>query len=83
MDDEHEIKEIVDEMTVLTTRDGYHGASCILYPEAIEALSDMKDGNLMLLPCSIHEWIVLPENFLEVYEGLAELVQKINREELR
>lgn len=83
MDEEDKIKEIVDEMTILTTQDGYHGASCILYPEAIEALSDMKEGNLMLLPCSIHEWIVLPENLFEAYERLAELVKMINREELQ
>lgn len=76
-------QKIVDEMTILTTQDGYHGASCILYPEAIEALSDMKEGNLMLLPCSIHEWIVHPENLFEAYEGLAELVKMINREELQ
>lgn len=70
------------EMTVLGTKDGIYGASSILYPEAVEELSRLKRGNFILLPCSIHEWIVLPESCSEDYEALGQLVHHINQREV-
>lgn len=82
LEDDQETEEVGAEATILTTQDGYHGASCILYPEAVEELAAMKGGSFVLIPCSIHEWIVLPESYMADYKELEELVQTINCAEL-
>lgn len=76
------VEEDEMEMTILGTKDGIYGASCILYPEAVDELSRRKGGNFILLPCSIHEWIVLPESCSEEHESLGQLVRHINQREV-
>ena len=77
---EHDNPERNKIWSVLTTKDGLYGASCILYPEVVEELAAIKGGNFILLPCSIHEWIVLPD--YGIYDELEEMVRCINQNEV-
>ena len=66
--------------SVLTSQDGLFGASCILYPEAVKELAAAKGGNFFLLPSSIHEWLVIPDD--GIYDGLEDIVRFVNQNEV-
>lgn len=67
--------------SVLTSQDGLFGASCILYPEAVKELAVAKGGNFLLLPSSIHEWLVIPD--VGISDDLEDIVRFVNKNEVR
>ena len=63
-----------------------HGATCIAYPGLLEHLAEVLNDNLIIIPSSIHEVLILPESSLnEDYsiEDLCETIMEINEMELR
>ena len=48
-------------MYVLSNRERLYGASAMLYSHRLEALADNMDRNLFILPSSVHEVIILPD----------------------
>lgn len=48
-------------MKVLSNRKRLHGAACILYPGVLDKIAGEK-GNLFIIPSSIHETILLPDD---------------------
>ncbi len=48
------------EMFILTNQSRINGAACLIYPHILEELSRKKDSNLVILPSSIHEVILIP-----------------------
>ena len=66
--------------SVLTSQDGLFGASCILYPEAVKELAVSKGGNFLLLPSSIHEWLVIPD--IGISDELEDIVRFVNQNEV-
>lgn len=77
---EEELEEIQKSMTVLSTKDHFYGASCILYPEVVEELSSILGEDFLLLPCSIHEWIVLPERFKIDLPEVEQFIERTNQD---
>jgi len=69
-------------MYVLTNSQKLYGASCVLYPNLLEAISEQLHANLFILPSSIHEIILLPAVSHSYYKELASMVAEINRTEL-
>lgn len=57
-----DIKELNSDTYILTNKMGLHGATSILYPDVLYGLAE-KTGTdeLILLPSSIHEFIILPK----------------------
>lgn len=74
MSDNTENKQVV-----VTNEHTYHGAITILYPNVIEELH-AKYGNLVILPSSVHEVIVMPDEGLLTEEALTEMVTDINNQ---
>lgn len=66
-------------MYVLSNRRKILGAACMLYPGILKKFADIKESNLYILPSSIHEVILLPENENVNSESLLEMVVEINR----
>ena len=66
-------------MFVLTNDMGVNGATCILYDNVIRNFARVQDSNLFLLPSSIHEIMIVPEDEDIEPEFLAELVVEANR----
>ena len=48
-------------MKILTNHQRVFGSAVILYDRYLEELADRLNGSFYLLPCSIHEMILLPE----------------------
>ena len=55
-----------------------NGAGVIAYPGFMEEASKLLDGNFYILPSSVHEVILLPENTDNSVSELQEMVESIN-----
>lgn len=65
-------------MYVLTNANRYYGASVLLLKKELSKISQSL-GNLIILPSSLHELIVLPENqYTGDCEACAEMVKNVN-----
>lgn len=75
-----EIPEGLDElpMFVLSSFDGQWGASVLLYPNYLRDLSDFLNDNLLIIPSSIHEVLVLPYACCEDINHIKELIPYCN-----
>ena len=69
-------------MYVLTNQLKMNGAACILYPDALRKCSQQIGSDLLILPSSIHEVILLPDDGRSNREELREMVEEINRTQL-
>lgn len=64
---------------VLTNRKGIYGAGCILYEGILKKISEHLQSDLLILPSSVHEILLLPYGEYSV-GNLEEMVYSINRE---
>jgi hypothetical protein len=65
-------------MYVLSNRERLYGASAMLYSHRIEALADDIDRNLYILPSSVHEVIILPDEGEGDPEYLVNTIKEVN-----
>lgn len=66
-------------MYVLTNEYGINGATCILYDNVIWNFAKVQDCNIFVLPSSVHEVMLVPENAETEPEFLEELVMEANK----
>lgn len=72
-------------MSVLTNQVKIHGASCITYPGVLKELANTLDDNLIIIPSSIHEVLILPEKSInEDYQlkDFTDMIMEINETQL-
>ena len=70
------------ELMVATTQDAYMGASVIQYPGFMDMAAEKIDGDFFVLPSSIHEVLLLPDDGKADYHELEAMVQTINANEV-
>ena len=70
----------VEDMTmlILTNSDKFFGATALFYPEVQARIADVTGGSYYILPSSVHELIVLPDNGTFDERELARMVQSVN-----
>lgn len=73
----HEDSGMGMEMYVLTNDSELNGATCLLYEGALKEFAESKGGNLIILPSSIHELMIVMDNGYDL-ESLKELVRDAN-----
>lgn len=66
---------------VATCNDGKFGAGCIFYSDFLEKVSE-KVGDFYVLPSSVHEVLILPDDGTMTAEELKEMVTSVNQQEL-
>lgn len=77
-----QMEECSSPFYILTNRVGIEGAACMIYPGMIKRCADQLSCDLLILPSSIHETLLLPyEDFFDVDE-IREMVQQINASEV-
>jgi hypothetical protein len=69
-------------MYVLTNSYGTHGAACMFYENILKDFAESMEGDLIILPSSIHEVLLIPYSNHISYDELAETVFSINQEEV-
>lgn len=75
-----DFKEKTDEvpMYVLTNGKNYFGAAALYYPGVLKKIGQTLESDLIVLPSSIHEIILLPVEKWTDYERLNEMIEDIN-----
>lgn len=66
-------------MFVLSNDTGLNGATCILYDNVIKNFAKVQDANIFLLPSSVHEMMLVPENEETNPAFLRDLVVQANQ----
>lgn len=66
--------------SMVTNKNSIYGATVILYPNVLEQLSEEQGTNLYLLPSSIHEFLILPDNGEFTEKELRTMVRTVNKE---
>ena len=65
---------------VLTNKKKVQGAAVLLYDGLLKEIAEQADGNLVILPSSVHECILLRETAETDYQQLKAMVQEVNAE---
>ena len=76
---------ITADVVLVSNYDGYYGAGMIVDSEVLEKLSERMNGNLIIIPSSIHEVLVSRENMKESRMGIKDMetiLQEINKNEV-
>lgn len=63
---------------VLTNRSKIFGASAMLYSEKMRLLSDRLHSDLLILPSSVHEVLLLPDDRKQEYDHYRQMVKEVN-----
>lgn len=72
-------------MNILTNHLKIHGATVMVYPGLLEELGEIFEDNLIIIPSSIHEVLIIPEqNVAEEYtlEDFNEMIAEVNETQL-
>lgn len=67
---------------ILSNQIGIHGASCILYENILKDFADQMEADLIILPSSIHEVLILTDDHMHPYETYRTIIQQVNTEEV-
>lgn len=76
------IEEFPSPFYILTNRVGIDGAACMIYPGVIRRCADRLESDLLILPSSVHETLLLPDDGTVDMESLRGLVQYVNVSEV-
>ena len=67
---------------VLSNDNGVYGASAILYKDVLKDFADSLKKDLVILPSSIHEALLIPYDKSMEMEELREMVRTVNRQDV-
>ena len=67
---------------VLSNESGVNGAAVILYEGVLKSFADIVGSDIVILPSSIHETLLIPYKEELNIEGIREMVRHINRAEV-
>lgn len=73
---------IKERMFVLTNSRLLFGAACILYDGFIRTFAEKMNSDILILPSSVHETILLPASDMDAFEQFSEMVREINQTEV-
>lgn len=86
IDDEEFMEELFEYSTpplyVLTNRVGLHGAGCMIYNGVLKAFADSQEDDLVILPSSTHEVLLMPDKLADSYGRLRDMVMAVNQTEV-
>jgi hypothetical protein len=77
---EQEVEEVP--MYVLSNHNHYYGAAAIYYPGLLQQLGEKIGSDLLILPSSVHEVMILPVSGDENYQELNTMIAEINRTQI-
>lgn len=67
-----------EKMFVLTNESGLKGAVTILYPDAMETIKAKIPGHFYMIPSSVHEVILLPDNGDMTPDEINGIIDQVN-----
>ncbi len=73
----------VSDFIVLTNQQKCLGAAGMLYPENLEYVAEQMDGNFYIIPCSVHEVILIKDHGCEDWHALHNMIVEANATQLQ
>ena len=73
-----DITEFADNMYVLSNKRRIFGAATMLYSEHLKLLANKHNSGLYILPSSIHEVIILPEDAIDDTRYMKDMIYEVN-----
>lgn len=73
-----EVDETIPPLYVLSNKEKMFGASAMLYSEKIKGLAERLESDLLILPSSTHEVLLLPEQQDQGYDFYRQMVKEVN-----
>ena len=70
------------DMYVLTNRDNYMGAAYLMFPDIFERIASVAGDNLIILPSSVHELIIVKKESGMSTDFMASVVKEVNSHSL-
>ena len=70
------------QLMILTNMQGMHGAGALFYPEQLETIAQQMGTDFFVLPSSVHEVLILPDDGSQDLDSLQFMVREINRTEV-
>lgn len=67
---------------VLSNTCGVYGAMAMLYPDILKNFSEMAGSDIVILPSSVHEVLLLPNIMVHDMDGIKKMVEHVNRTEV-
>ena len=74
--------ETMKNMMILRTNSLEYGAAAVLFPEFLKEVAETIQDDLILLPSSIHEWIVFPRKQFEYDSDLDHIKEVVGIENI-
>ena len=65
-------------MYMLSNRDRVFGAAALLYSKSLKKLTERLNKNLIILPSSVHEVLLVPDDGVSEKEFFREMVKEVN-----
>lgn len=65
-------------MYVLSNRERLYGAAALLYAESLKELAGKLNKNLIILPSSVHEVLLVPDDGMTEKDFFKEMVKEVN-----
>ncbi|MEE0955660.1 MAG: DUF5688 family protein [Eubacterium sp.] len=82
MEEENYRKEEPTPLYLLTNSKRCMGSICICYPGELDLLSDALGGSFFILPSSIHECLILPDDSSAGKDVFDQMVREINKDQV-
>jgi hypothetical protein len=73
-----DITEFADNMYILSNKNRIFGASTMLYSRHLKLLANKHNSGLYILPSSIHEVIILPEDAIDDTRYMKDMIYEVN-----
>lgn len=75
-------EDAVSPLYVLTNPSGIYGAACILYKDVLKDFADRIESDLIIIPSSIHEVLLVPFSKDTDFDELNDMVEAVNKREV-
>jgi len=72
-------------MSILTNKLKIHGATCIAYPGLLKELANQHNDDLIIIPSSIHEVLIIPANTVKeeyTMQDFSDMIVEVNETQL-
>ncbi len=63
---------------ILTNQKGVNGAAVLLYPDCLKEIGNMTGEDLFIIPSSVHELLIIPDDRQILPEELKKMVHEVN-----
>lgn len=71
-------EECENMLYVLTNENNHFGAACMLYEGMLKQIGETLGGNFYIIPCSIHEVLIVPESIEMEWVKLEDMIREVN-----